>query len=336
MSNWKEPISYEELSRREDAPAWSTWGMFGPDDELGMVNILSSDQVLAGVKCVRRGAVFNLDLPLGAFDPPISSSRRPPKHTVVKMGPHMLDDFLDGFYLQGTSQIDGLRHVMHPDFGFYNGHKPDKILPDSPTLGINRWAEHALIGRGVLLDVGSYLESTGDPIDYRSGAALDVDTLEATATAQKVDIRPGDMVLLRTGWLQFVLAELSDDDRMAMRAGGMRCPGIAQSVGILKWLWKHQVPLLAADNIAVECSPRDPDTAFLTAAERASSNRASSAGSFHHIAIPLLGMALGELWNLDSLADDCKADGVWEFMLSAKPLNVVGGVGSPANAVAIK
>jgi len=47
-------------------------------------------------------------------------------------------------------------------------------------------------------------------------------------------------------------------------------------------------------------------------------------------------MALGELWHLDDLADDCASDGVWEFLLVAKPLNLTGAVGSPANALAIK
>ena len=52
--------------------------------------------------------------------------------------------------------------------------------------------------------------------------------------------------------------------------------------------------------------------------------------------IPLQGMAIGELWDLEALAADCSADGVYEFMLVSAPLNVPGAVGSPANAYAIK
>jgi len=50
----------------------------------------------------------------------------------------------------------------------------------------------------------------------------------------------------------------------------------------------------------------------------------------------MLGMVVGELWRLDELADDCEADGVYDCMLVVKPLNVIGGVGSPPNATAIK
>jgi kynurenine formamidase len=42
------------------------------------------------------------------------------------------------------------------------------------------------------------------------------------------------------------------------------------------------------------------------------------------------------LWNLEKLAEKCAADGRYEFMVTVKPLNLVGGVGSPANAIAIK
>jgi hypothetical protein len=52
--------------------------------------------------------------------------------------------------------------------------------------------------------------------------------------------------------------------------------------------------------------------------------------------IPLLGMPIGEMWYLEALAEDCAADGVYEFMLTSAPLNLLGGVGSPANAIAIK
>jgi hypothetical protein len=47
-------------------------------------------------------------------------------------------------------------------------------------------------------------------------------------------------------------------------------------------------------------------------------------------------MAIGELWDLDALAEDCDADGVFEFLLVSAPLHVPGGIGSPSNAVALK
>ena len=56
----------------------------------------------------------------------------------------------------------------------------------------------------------------------------------------------------------------------------------------------------------------------------------------HRALIGLLGMPIGELWNLDPLAGACAADQRWSFLLTAAPLTVVGGVGSPANAIALR
>jgi hypothetical protein len=82
------------------------------------------------------------------------------------------------------------------------------------------------------------------------------------------------------------------------------------------------VAAIAADNPAVEAWPPaafdDPD-AFL-----------------HRRLLPLLGLPLGELWDLDALADDCAADSVHVCLLTSAPLNVRGGVASPPNALAIK
>ena len=50
----------------------------------------------------------------------------------------------------------------------------------------------------------------------------------------------------------------------------------------------------------------------------------------------LLGIPIGEMWDLDALAADCAVDGVYEFLLTSAPLNLHQGVGSPANALAIK
>ena len=58
--------------------------------------------------------------------------------------------------------------------------------------------------------------------------------------------------------------------------------------------------------------------------------------AFHMLCLRDMGMMLGEIWNLDGLAADCAADGVYEFQLIASPLQVTGGVGSPINPVALK
>ena len=83
-----------------------------------------------------------------------------------------------------------------------------------------------------------------------------------------------------------------------------------------------------------------PDYADLPPAPRSSrptpAPQAHPFGFLHNMLIGQLGMALGELWWLSDLAGDCAADGVCEMFLVSTPMNAPGGIGSPANAVAIK
>ena len=326
--------TYDQLLRRTDAPPGSTWGLFGEDDDLGTLNFLTPERAVRAAGLVRRGEVFNLDLPVHAFDPPITH-RTPPRHTIFVHAPYHRDDRLDDFFLQGTTQIDGLRHFRHPTHGFYNRVTDDQVAAGTPRLGIQVMSEKGIVGRGVLLDVAAHREAVGDPVRQvgPEPTALTVTDLEETAAAQGVALEAGDVLLIRTGWVAHV-RESGPEERAAIAADPVS-PGLEQSEALLRWLWEHQVALLAADNLGVEVLPsvsasphrQDPGLAEL---------RGRHTGMAHPVLLALLGLPLGELWDLDALADDCRGDRVWEFLLTASPLNVEGGVGSPANAMAVK
>ena len=57
---------------------------------------------------------------------------------------------------------------------------------------------------------------------------------------------------------------------------------------------------------------------------------------WHWITIPIMGMTMGEIFNLKELADDCAADKVYEFLFVAPAIPITGAVGSPTNPLAIK
>lgn len=324
--------TYAELRERTDGPAGSSWGVFGNDDEYGTLNFLTPERVAAAANCIKRGAVFGLDYPLDAFPGPLRF-RDDHEHVLFSIMvtddgvarrttelTTMIDDFLDHFYPQGSSHIDSYRHIVHPEHGLYNGGTIDEIVPGSPRLGIGRWAERGIAGRGVLIDVAGYRNSIGRPLDHLASETFGPDTLEEVLAAQGTTLMPGDMVLLRTGCPQH-LWDFDDDDESALKTAGL-----ATGVASVSWLWDNQISLIAADNLGVEGTGADDTSEF----------GEGRAGRLHPQLIPLLGMVLGELWKLDELAADCEADGVYEFFLTVKPLNLTGGVGSPANATAIK
>ncbi len=319
--------TYAQLLDRTDAPAGSSWGLFGqgPAGEMGTLALLTPVGVLAGARAVQRGAAFRLDYPLDAFDPPIVASRLPPQHRITSRHRDARDDVLDGWNPQSSSQIDGLRHRRHPVHGFYNGVPDEEVDVGTPALGVNRWAERGLAGRGVLLDLARWREQQDRPIDHESGEVLKVADLDEVALAAGVQLLPGDVVVLRTGWAGWYLG-LRQTARSEVRERG-RYTGFDQSRATLAWLWDHRLALVASDTFAFEAWPPAASSPFVSDTD---------GGMMHPEMLGLLGLALGELWRLDELAEDCAQDGRSEFLLVISPLHQVGGVASPANATAVK
>lgn len=298
----------------------SAWGVFGPDDELGTWNLVTPEKVKEAASLVKKGRVFNLDLPLNEPEPPLFEFRGAYRQTIEDVSSGLkiaYDDRLDHFFPQTSSQWDGHRHVCLPTH-FYNNHPQDDVLrPGSATLGIQNLAEHGLVTRGVLLDVERHLKAQGRTWDPHGSFEFTADDLRATAKAQGVEIRPGDVLLFHTGWLRW-LREAPRPTREAL-AHHLEAPGLRPDGDTAEYLWELHIAAIATDTVAVERWPIDPARGFL-----------------HIQLIALFGMNLGEMWWLQDLAEDCAADGVWEFMLVSSPLNLPGGVGSPPNAVAIK
>jgi kynurenine formamidase len=280
--------------------------------------------VRRAAQLVRTGQVINLSLPLDQPAPPIfTGGRRPYTHHVyVDRGGR--DDSLDGFWPQFSSQWDSLRHVRYREYGYFGGIDDEEV--DQGRLGIENMAEHGILGRGVLIDLPAHFARTGREFSPNQRICMDGPMIEEIAAAERVALEPGDILVLRTGWMGWYLGldlagreALVGTVRPASDPDALRCPGLDPDRATAGWLWDHQIAAVVADNIAVEAMPVIPSVGFQ-----------------HRRLIPLLGMPLGELWNLEALAQACAADGVYDFMLMAAPLNIPGGVGSPANAYAVR
>ncbi|GAA3552248.1 cyclase family protein [Amycolatopsis ultiminotia] len=322
---------YEELLRRTDAPPGSSWYLFGPDDQLGTLNFLTPATARDGAALVRRGRAFNLDYPLNTFVPSLAGTRPPTEHHIFSNNSNHRDDWLDSFYLQSTSQVDGLRHIRHPRHGFYGGVEDAEVAVGMPALGIQLLAEKGLVGRGILFDAVRHFAELGEPLKPDAPRGITPADLDAMAARFGVEVRPGDILLLHTGFAEHWIH--ATPQRRSARTGG---PGLHQSEEMLAWLWDHRISIAAADNGGLESFPVDPGSGWVDPDEPPPPRGPSHNGMMHRPLIALLGLIIGELWKLDELAEDCAADGVYEFLLTAKPLNLAGGVGSPPNAMAVK
>ncbi len=267
---------------------------------------------------MRTGEVFSLNWNVELPDP--SPFRQPPVRHQVGAGSFGRDDWLDRFYLQGSSQWDGLRHIAHPRHGFYNGVAAERV--DDPAerharhppgrAARNRRPRRAARRRRARGGRGGRSRRT-------SGSRSRPTSWTRSPRRRASTVEPGDVLLVRTGWTGWYAAPLAGGARRASAAPRPQ-PGLEPVERTAEWLWDHHVAAVAADNLALETMPLD----------------FREGHCLHFWLIPCLGMPIGELWWLDDLAAACARDRRWTFQLVSAPLNVRGGVGSPPNALAIR
>ena len=305
----------------------SNWGRWGPDDVLGTLNLLTPAKRLEGAACVRTGATFSLSQPFDEAGPQHGWKKRTnPVHTMLGTGHEALDgefphgiggaDDVIAMPLQCSTQWDGLGHIF--DHGHaWNGRTASEVVRVEGDLltGIETAAAH-LAGRGVLLDAGRALGDGRGELpagELPDGYPITADELDEIAAGQGVEIREGDIVCVRTGQYARTRRE-----GWGGYAGGP-APGLSFTTA--GWLHRTGIAAIATDTWGVEVRPNEFEPAFQP---------------LHQIAIPHLGLFLGEMWDLDGLAEDCAADGRYEFFLTAAPLRITGAVGSPVNPIAVK
>jgi hypothetical protein len=306
---------YDELPEVPGLGLRHAWDVFGRDDVLGSINLVTPERVAAAVAAVRTGELFPLDLPLDVPDPPLFG-RRPYRHEVFALDRHQMDDRLDDFHPQGSTQWDALGHVRCREFGFWGGRTQDPT--DGPNgLGIEHWARHGITGRGILVDLGGWAAATDPAYDPLAPRAFTASELRGVLDAQGVVPAAGDIWCLRTAWFESY-SRLDASARHDYSAAPSFA-GLQADEEMARTIWNFHPAALCCDNPAVEVVPGDP-----------------AVGSLHRRLIPLLGTALGEMFALDALAAACRADGRWTFLFVAAPLNLPHGIGSPGNAVAIR
>lgn len=302
-------MSFKDLGRE-----LSNWGRWGPDDQIGTLNLVQPRHVQAAAGEVRSGKVFQLSIPVGKDGPQSGiGGRNNPVHLMSMQHsdfePHGLqvaDDWII-MPLQSGTQWDALSHVGY-DGKLYNGHSAEQV---GTRAGARRLAVDAftdkIAGRGVLLDIARLHD-----VDWlEGGTAITPADLEAAEAAQGVTVGEADFLLVRTGWRGRLLAQ-GRDGWMSTEPGlGIDCA---------RWLHDRGVAAVGSDNWAIEVIPSETGETL----------------PLHCVLIRDMGMPLAEILDLDALAADCADDGVWSFLFVAPPLHISNAVGSPVTPIAIK
>ncbi len=318
-----------EAAIADSAERFSNWNRWGADDALGTVNFLDAPTRAAAATLIRRGDSFSLSLPFDEDGPQFGWKRRVnPVRVMTSTGmdtpeqmglPHGLSVADDTVFmpLQCSTQWDGLGHVF--DHGVaWNGRVAREVVTSEGdhATGIEHLAA-PVVGRGVLLDVGRAL---GEDAELPDGWPITSADLDETIRRQGGTSRVGrgDIVLVRTGQLTRVRRRLAAGEGWGTYAGGP-APGLSfETAG---WLHGTEIAAIATDTWGAEVRPNEWPGAMQP---------------LHQVALPHIGLLLGEMWDLDALAADCAEDGVHEFFLAAQPLPFTRAVGSPVNPVAVK
>jgi len=307
----------------KDAP--SNWGKWGPDDEVGSLNYLGPEQVIAAARLVTSGKTFTLQRLIG--DPkgdPVWPGRTPAERTQILdegdwdeggKGPaypgglHYADDKISAF-LQGSTQYDGLGHVW---FGgqIWNGYDARTTIGGLDKASVEPLAQRGIVGRAVLLDMARFRGKR----TLEAAETFTHEDLLACAAQQGVTIAKRDILIIRTNFIQlfFDLGEKFYE--------GFCEPGLVYSPELVQWFQDMEIPNLVTDTIANEVT-FDPNSGVALV--------------LHNALMRNLGVTLTEIADLELLAEDCAADGKYEFLYVAAPLKVAKGSGSPVNPIVIK
>lgn len=298
------------------------WGRWGADDELGTLNHVTPAMVQDAARLVRKGASFGLAMNYDINGPQRTlkdNKRFNPVHTFFSTGTDCCSDMSEFRAIRGAddmitmplqcgTQWDALSHIFYYD-KMWNGYDARLVgTTGAKKCGIETTRDR-FVGRGVLLDIPRHLGLPWLP----DGFGISADLMESCAAAQGVDIGTGDFLLVRTGQMERCLVE-----GWGTFAGG-DAPGLKFDTA--DWLRMRDLAAVATDTWGVEVRPNEVAEIFQP---------------LHWVIIPMVGLSLGEMFYLKELAEDCAADGVWEFMFVGAALPFTGAVGCPLNPMAIK
>ncbi len=327
-------------------PEGSNWGDFGSDDELGRLNLIGPAQRRAAAREILAGESFCLSLPLNYPGGNVLNARRLPpvlspteldgvpffNRCLCEFHPQFRDVISDDvltIHTQYSTQWDALSHVgsLFDTQGdaverpvYYNGFAADenvkapsnRYADGNSALGVDVMARHGVQGRGVLVDLESHLGRTFSRVGY--------DLWMRVLDADGIEIGQGDILCLHTGYADVILSYALKPPANGLHS---QCAALdGRDDKLLNWITDSNIAAIAADNYAVEHideTPRSDDRFKVP---------------LHHHCLFKLGLPLGELWYFTKLRDWLAANHRNRFFLTAPPLFIPGGAGSPVSPIA--
>ncbi|EJT97551.1 hypothetical protein DACRYDRAFT_97006 [Dacryopinax primogenitus] len=303
-------------------PHGTAWSIWGSQDQLGALNMLTPCVVRSALGEVTTGERYQLDWSLSDPLHP-SPTRVPLAHKVICTdGPGWwgCDDEIH-INTQSSSQWDGFKHCATKEGVLYGGLKLEDVKQGKEVMrnGTHHWVEAGgIAGRGVLLDWARWRLLTDQTLPKAcTETNVPISELLQVASFQGTVVKPGDILFVRFGMHLWYEAASVEERSWAFRENGGKWIGVRADEEAKKWIWDSHLAAVVGDNVAFEQCP------------------GITGDGLHHWLLPLAGIPIGEMFYLEKLAKACEKQNKWTFFFTSAPLNVPGGVASTPNAIAI-
>jgi kynurenine formamidase len=190
----------------------------------------------------------------------------------------------------------------------------------SHTNGIHNWCQRGgIVGRGILIDMVRYYEKRdGRSPDPWNRHEITVSDLQAALQDQGTRPKQADILMVRSGYVRRH-DRASSDERIRGTQNNSQAIGLQASEEMVRWLYEQHFAAHVGDTVAFEAWPPAEGNDWV----------------LHEWSLVWWGTAIGEMWDLERLSEECERHDRWTFLVTSAPLNVHGGVGSPPGAIAI-
>jgi kynurenine formamidase len=280
---------------------------WGADDQRGAANRLTPAKVLEAKDLIKQGTVYQLghvyESGMPMFGTRHYSLRIPQAFAMPGRNQAVYhDELISGELGQIGTQFDGLGHLGIGDL-FYNGNRRSEFAQAEGLMRLGIENVGPIVTRGVLIDVARFKGVQ----QLQGGYEITLADVQGALQRERVEIRPGDVVVIHTGWGALWM---KDNPRFVESAPGI---GIAAA----QFLADKEVVVVGADTWGVEVMP-NPDS--------------SLSAPVHQLLIARNGIYLHENLITDALA----RDSVYEFAYMYAALRLKGATGSPGNPIALR
>ena len=287
----------------------SNWGRWGPDDQLGTLNLIDPAAALRAMQGVTSATPISCARSMSPLltggSSPLLHLMTATGHDAKPVGKSISADWI-GFSIHGY----GLTHLDAPSHEawnrkLYNGRDSTMVNSAGAGWGSVELAVEKIIGRGVLIDAPAAM---GVPW-LEPGFALSPRDLDAALAQQGTQLEPGDILIVRTG--RDARAGSKDLD---LRKGG--AAGLGSDC--LPWLREKSISVLVSDVVHDPLPGTNPECDM----------------PIHAIGIVAMGLWLIDNAHVEKLATACHARSRWDFLFVSPALPIKRGTGSPLNPLA--